>query len=67
MTVHVTRRDGEVDEFQRFGDSYIKRADGSLAVIRAGTMPPRSYGADQWTSVTGDERRTRNRAFWRRF
>ncbi|MBP2452441.1 hypothetical protein [Mycolicibacterium lutetiense] len=57
MTVQVTRNDGITDEFARFGDRYVKHADGSLEVVRAGTMQPATYPADSWAEVAGDEKR----------
>jgi hypothetical protein len=66
MTVQVTRNDGLTDEFARFGDRYIKHADGSLEVVRAGTMQPVAYPAGGWTEVAGDEKRKPHGLFRRR-
>lgn len=57
MTVQVRRNDGVTDEFGRFGDRYIKHIDGSLEVVRAGTMQASTYPAGGWVDVTGDEKR----------
>ncbi|BBZ32389.1 hypothetical protein [Mycolicibacterium confluentis] len=65
MTVHVTRDNGVVDDYMRFGDRYVKHADGSLAVIRASTMPTKMYSAGQWSTVAGDERRIKHGMFHR--
>ncbi|BBX25725.1 hypothetical protein [Mycolicibacterium alvei] len=66
MTVQVTRTDGVTDEFARFGDRYVKHSDGSLEVVRAGTMQPATYPADGWTDVAGDEKRKPHRLFHHR-
>ncbi|MGV0735748.1 hypothetical protein ABQF35_03675 [Mycobacterium syngnathidarum] len=66
MTVQVTRNDGLTDEFARFGDRYVKHADGSLEIIRAGTMQPATYPAGGWTGVAGDEKRKPRGLFHRR-
>jgi hypothetical protein len=65
MTVHVTRDSGAIDAYLRFGDRYVKHADGSLTVIRASTTPPKSYAAGEWSEVSGDERRLKRRLFHR--
>lgn len=57
MTVHVTCKDGAVDDFMRFADSYVKHPDGSLEVVRAGTAKSSKYSAGQWLQVSGDEQR----------
>ena len=60
MTVHVTRKDGVVQDFTRSADHYIKHADGSLEVIRGGTAPPARYPVGGWAAVDGDgDRETR--------
>ncbi|CAJ1582523.1 hypothetical protein [[Mycobacterium] wendilense] len=61
MTVSVTRTDGSVDNYMRSGDAYVKAADGSLDIVRTGSKKPFSYGADQWSEVHGDQRRTKRR------
>lgn len=66
MTVQVTRNDGVTDEFSRFGDRYIKHTDGSLEVVRAGTMQAATYLAGHWTEVVGDEKRKPHGLFHRR-
>ncbi|EJZ08008.1 hypothetical protein [Mycolicibacterium vaccae] len=63
MTVHVTRDDGVTDDFARFGDRYIRHTDGSLEVIRAGTMQAKTYQAGRWSDVSGDEKRAHRRLF----
>ncbi len=61
MTVSIGRGDGGVDEYMRFGDAYIKNGDGTLDVVRTGTSHVVSYHADEWTTVEGDEKRSRVR------
>jgi hypothetical protein len=63
MTVHVTRDCGAIDEFARFADRYIKHTDGSLEIVRAGSVQTNSYGAGHWIDVTGDEKHTRRERF----
>ena len=66
MTVRVTRKDGVTDEFARFGDCYIKRADGSLDIMRTGAGQFESYAAGGWADVSGDEHRTKTSRLFRR-
>ncbi|MEZ0052394.1 hypothetical protein ABIA30_003412 [Mycobacterium sp. MAA66] len=66
MTVTVTRSDGSVDEYSRFGDAYFKRNDGGLDVIRTGAKKPFNYQSGQWLDVEGDQSAHRVRSFWRR-
>ncbi|MFA5707036.1 hypothetical protein [Mycolicibacterium sp.] len=61
MTVSVTRADGAVDNYMRSGDAYVKSADGSLDIVRTGSKEPHSYAADQWSEVSGDERKSKRR------
>lgn len=66
MTVTVTLPDGHVDQYMRFGDSYVKHHDGSLDVVRTGAREPHSYAAGDWSGVDGDEKRWSKRSFWSR-
>jgi len=36
MTVKVTLRNGDADNYMRFGDAYVKHHDGTLDVVRTG-------------------------------
>ena len=65
MTVTVTLRDGETDQYMRYGDAYLKHNDGTLDVIRDGARQPHSYPAGVWTDVKGDEKRLKRSGFWR--
>ncbi|WP_422590704.1 hypothetical protein [Mycobacterium sp.] len=49
MTVTVTLRDGDTDEYMRYGDTYTKHDDGTLDVVRDGAEQSYSYapGVDQ--------------------
>ena len=55
MTVTVTLTDGDSDKYMRYGDTYVKRDDGTLDVVRDGVREPHSYAAGAWTEVKGDE------------
>ncbi len=63
MTVSVTRNDGGTDNYMRFGDAYIKHTDGTLDVFRGGARKPYSYASGEWSSVEGDQKRSKGR-FW---
>lgn len=63
MTVVVTLPGGQVDEYMRFGDEYVKNDDGSLDVVRGGARHPFSYAAGEWTGVNGDEKRWKRPRF----
>ncbi|GAA1647499.1 hypothetical protein MMUR_35400 [Mycolicibacterium murale] len=65
MTVLVTRSDGGTDEFARYGDRYVKLGDGSLEINRVGAQQPTRYPAGDWTTVSGDEKRS-HRGLFRR-
>jgi uncharacterized protein YaiE (UPF0345 family) len=65
MTVTVTLRTGETDDYMRFGDSYVKRNDGTLDVVRNGAKEWHSYASGDWVDVEGDERKRKSRGFWR--
>ncbi len=56
MTVTVTRTDGVADRYMRFGDAYIKHADGTLDVVRNGAKRSYHYESGAWTDVVGDEK-----------
>lgn len=56
MTVHVTRDGGAIDEFARYADRYIKHTDGSLQIVRVGSVQSKSYPAGCWVDVNGDEK-----------
>ena len=43
MTVTVTLRDGDTDEYMRYGDTYTKHDDGTLDVVRDGAEQSYSY------------------------
>jgi hypothetical protein len=45
----------------RFGDAYIKHADGTLDVVRDGAKQPHSYAPGVWTNVQGDEKQLKRR------
>lgn len=64
MTVTVRLADGGTDDYKRFGDVYVKRADGALDVVRTGAKPF-TYAAGEWADVEGDQRRRKSRRFWR--
>ncbi len=64
MTVSVTRADGEIDRYMRFGDAFVKHNDGTLDVVRTGAKTPHSYASSEWTDVSGDEKRSRKPRFW---
>jgi uncharacterized protein YaiE (UPF0345 family) len=64
MTVTVTLRSGNTDEYMRFGDSYVKRTDGTLDVVRHGAKEWHSYKSGDWLDVEGDEK-SKSRRFWR--
>lgn len=55
MTVTVTLPSGAVDEYMRFGDSYVERDDGALEVIRRGAKEAHRYAAGEWSGVHGDQ------------
>lgn len=40
----------------RFGDAYVKHADGTLDVVRNGAKESYHYASGGWTDVTGDEK-----------
>jgi hypothetical protein len=63
MTVTVTLSDGDSDKYMRYGDSYVKRVDGSLDVVRDGAKEPHSYAPGAWTEVQGDEMRVKRSRF----
>jgi hypothetical protein len=65
MTVEVTLPNGDVDEYMRFGDVFVKHHDGTLDVVRRGARVPLNYAAGQWSRVTGDEKRQKT-SFWHR-
>ena len=54
MTVTVTLPDGAIDEYLRFGDSYVEHGNGTLDVVRTGAKKPVTYAAGAWTEVHGD-------------
>jgi hypothetical protein len=45
MTVKVTLRNGDADNYMRFGDAYVKHHDGKLDVVRTGAKRPFSYAS----------------------
>ena len=55
-TVTVTLRDGDTDEYMRYGDTYTKHDDGTLDVVRDGAKESYSYPPGVWTNVHGDEK-----------
>ncbi|HTH92666.1 hypothetical protein [Mycobacterium sp.] len=63
MTVKVTLRNGDADNYMRFGDAYVKHHDGTLDVVRTGAKRPFSYPSGEWTDVEGDQKRFTKR-FW---
>ena len=63
MTVKVTLRSGDHDNYMRFGDAYIRHHDGTLDVVRTGAKRPFSYASGEWTDVEGDQKRFTKR-FW---
>ncbi|MDX1884707.1 hypothetical protein [Mycolicibacterium sp. 120270] len=65
MTVSVTRHDGGIDKYMRFGDAYVKHSDGTLDVFRGGAKKPYSYSPGEWSDVQGDQKRSTGR-FWTR-
>lgn len=65
MTVTVTLSTGGTDEYMRFGDSYVKRNDGALDVVRHGAKERHSYASGDWVDVEGDEKKSRSRRLWR--
>lgn len=56
MTVIVTLRNGRTDKYMRFHDTYVKRRDGTLDVVRGGAKLPFSYAPGTWTDVEGDKK-----------
>ncbi|NTY58716.1 hypothetical protein [Mycolicibacterium sphagni] len=64
MTVTVMLPDGEMDEYSRFGDAFVKRHDGSLDVVRRGEKKPRRYESGQWIDVAGTEKHWKKPRLW---
>jgi hypothetical protein len=58
VTVRVTLPDGVIDEYLRFGDSYVAHTDGTLDVLRIGANDSYKYGSAEWTDVEGDQKAT---------
>jgi hypothetical protein len=56
MTVTVTLTAGGTVKYMRFGDTYVKRNDGTLDVFRGGAKQSQSYASGQWAHVEGDEK-----------
>jgi uncharacterized protein YaiE (UPF0345 family) len=56
---------GGTDEYMRFGDTYVKRSDGALDVVRNGAKEWHSYASGDWLNVEGDERKLKSRHFRR--
>jgi hypothetical protein len=63
MTVTVTLRDGDTDEYMRYDDTYTKHDDGTLDVVRDGAEQSYSYAPGVWTNVQGDEKQLKVRGF----
>ena len=64
MAVAVTLRDGAIDKYMRFGDSYIKHNHGGLDVVRGGAKQPYSYAPGDWADVEGNEKSWKKGLFW---
>ena len=62
-TVTVTLRDGDTDEYMRYGDTYAEPNDGTLDIVRDGAKHPHSYAPGEWTNVQGDEKQLKVRGF----
>ena len=60
----VTLPDGRVDEYMRFGDSYVENDNGTLDVIRTGAKRAFSYAVGEWAGVEGDEKRWKKFRWW---
>ncbi|OBB60072.1 hypothetical protein A5757_10380 [Mycobacterium sp. 852013-51886_SCH5428379] len=65
MTVTVTLAGGDTVAYMRFGDTYVKRDDGSLDVKRTGATTL-TYAAEEWSDVAGDQAKSGRRGFFRR-
>ena len=65
MTVTVTLPDGNVNEYMRFGDSYVEHADGTLNVHRTGANEAYVYAPSEWSEVRGDESKGLTNRSWR--
>jgi hypothetical protein len=54
MTVKVTLRNGDADNYMRFGDAYVKHHDGTLDVVRTGRSDrsPMRPGSGPTSKVT---------------
>jgi hypothetical protein len=49
----------------RFGDAYVKHANGTLDVVRNGAKQSYHYESGGWTDVAGDEKSWK-KGFFRR-
>ena len=64
MTVTVTLPGGEIDEYLRFGDTYVQHGNGTLDVVRTGAKKPFTYGSGEWTEVNSAPCKGIKRRFW---
>jgi hypothetical protein len=64
MTVTVTLPDGNINEYMRFGDSYVEHGDGSLNVHRTGANEQYHYEPSEWTGVQGDVQKGMTKKSW---
>jgi hypothetical protein len=64
MTVTVTLTAGGTVKYMRFGDTYVKRNDGTLDVFRGGAKRSQNYASGQWADVEGDQKSWKNGRFW---
>ena len=48
----------------RFGDTFVKRNDGTLDVFRGGAKRSQNFASGQWTDVEGDEKSWKKGRFW---
>jgi hypothetical protein len=65
VTATVTLPDGGAGRYMRFGDAYVKHANGTLDVVRNGAKESYHYESGGWTGVAGDEKSWKKGSFRR--